>query len=57
MLDCDPCEGYLEKKSPSLFIKWQVIKSLIFNIVIDQILCYEEYEASLLQKREEAGLT
>ena len=22
-LDCEPCEGYLEKKSPALFIKWQ----------------------------------
>ena len=24
---CDSCQGYLEKKSPSIFIKWQVSPS------------------------------
>jgi hypothetical protein len=30
-LECEPCEGYLEKKSPALFIKWQVSKNTSFK--------------------------
>ena len=48
-LECEPCEGYLEKKSPALFIKWQVgtIMSLKYYF-IDQIFRNEEYAALLL---------
>ena len=32
-IQCEACEGYLEKKSPNLFIKWQVrISTLILGL-------------------------
>ena len=49
LLECEPCEGYLEKKSPNLFIKWQV--SLIsLKFIADKIFCDEKYAPILLQE-------
>ena len=47
---CDSCQGYLEKKSPAIFIKWQVSSCHLCLLThLDPIFCDEEHEAVLLQ--------
>jgi len=37
--DCDFCEGYLQKKSPAIFIKWQVRYYNQIHCCVDQVFC------------------
>jgi len=46
----EACEGYLNKKSPALFIKWQV-RPIKPQKITDKVLRAKESTSILLQKR------